>query len=539
MIIGVDFDNTIVSYDELFYHQAFIQKLIPKNLASDKEAIRDYLRQQGKEKEWVNLQGEVYGPLIREAQAFPGVKEFFILCIKQKIPLYIISHKTKQPASGKQYDLHQAAMNWLVQNGFFTTLGLTKDSVFFETTQNMKEERILKQECTHFIDDLPEFLCQPSFPNKVERILFDPNQRYADEKGIHRFTHWEAMQYHLIPDNDLKKKINSLLSQSQLPNMKKVQPIQGGRNNKAYCVEVNDNQKYLLKSYYYQEGMRDRLASEYDFLTYAWTEGIRNIPQPLAQNEEHKLGLYTFIDGKKPELKNITEKAIHQLITFWQALNQHKEKAKNIINSSDCAFSIQENIASVQQRMDKLSTIDKTANIHQDVAEFYTQELLPAWERVQKHVKKKAAQLHLSTNEKTPQKDRFISPSDFGFHNTLLDGKGTFHFIDFEYAGWDDPAKMVCDIFCQPELPIAAKYFDTVMKYVVAMTSQPQKYLALANIIYPICRIKFCCIILNEFIEEGFKRRQFSQSMHSKRKQEQLALAKKYISTLTITGEDL
>ena len=33
---------------------------------------------------------------------------------------------------------------------------------------------------------------------------------------------------------------------------------------------------------------------------------------------------------------------------------------------------------------------------------------------------------------------------------------GRLWFIDFEYAGWDDPAKTVCDFFCQPGLPGAA-----------------------------------------------------------------------------------
>jgi tyrosyl-tRNA synthetase len=29
-------------------------------------------------------------------------------------------------------------------------------------------------------------------------------------------------------------------------------------------------------------------------------------------------------------------------------------------------------------------------------------------------------------------------------------------FLDFEYAGWDGPAKLVCDFFCQPALPAPA-----------------------------------------------------------------------------------
>ena len=47
-----------------------------------------------------------------------------------------------------------------------------------------------------------------------------------------------------------------------------------------------------------------------------------------------------------------------------------------------------------------------------------------------------------------------LSPSDFGFHNALLGPDGKLCFIDFEYAGWDDPAKLICDFFCQPQTPV-------------------------------------------------------------------------------------
>ena len=54
--------------------------------------------------------------------------------------------------------------------------------------------------------------------------------------------------------------------------------------------------------------------------------------------------------------------------------------------------------------------------------------------------------------ELAPQ-HRCLSPSDFGFHNALLRGRPgvpgarDWVFLDFEYFGWDDPAKTV-PIFC-------------------------------------------------------------------------------------------
>ena len=39
-----------------------------------------------------------------------------------------------------------------------------------------------------------------------------------------------------------------------------------------------------------------------------------------------------------------------------------------------------------------------------------------------------------------------MSPSDFGLQNTLFT-KNKLFFIDFEYAGLDDPAKCLLDFF--------------------------------------------------------------------------------------------
>ena len=61
MRIGIDFDNTIVCYDDVFHKAASLQGLIPEGLPSSKNSVRDYLRKIGKEENWTRLQGTVYG----------------------------------------------------------------------------------------------------------------------------------------------------------------------------------------------------------------------------------------------------------------------------------------------------------------------------------------------------------------------------------------------------------------------------------------------------------------------------------------------
>lgn len=177
MIIGIDFDNTIVCYDEVLYRIAFEKGLIPENVPKVKDKIRNYLRQQGMEQEWIKLQGIIYGPDILYAKPFDGVVDFLMHCRRKGVKVFIISHKTLHPFLGEKYNLHEYAHLWLKKNGFYDNshIGLEKSSVFFELTKREKIERIIKQGCTHYIDDLPEFLEEAALQPKVVKILFDPS----------------------------------------------------------------------------------------------------------------------------------------------------------------------------------------------------------------------------------------------------------------------------------------------------------------------------------------------------------------------------
>ena len=192
MHLGVDFDNTIVCYDALFHKVAREQGLIPPEVPVNKSDVRNYLRRVDNEAAWTEMQGCVYGGRMSESEPYPGVLEFFRAGRQAGIRISIVSHKTLHPFIGEQYDLHAAATAWLEQQGFFDAaqIGLPRTNVFFELTKQAKLDRIGQCGCTHFIDDLPEFLGEPAFPAGTQRILFDPNQLYADEQRFRRILDW-------------------------------------------------------------------------------------------------------------------------------------------------------------------------------------------------------------------------------------------------------------------------------------------------------------------------------------------------------------
>jgi len=174
--IGLDFDNTIITYDAVFLAAARKWGLVDAGFAGRKQAIRDTIRLlPDGELSWQKLQGQVYGKGLAQAEMVEGVDAFLRRCRENNVPVVIVSHKTEfGHHDPDRVNLRDAARTWMSTHGFFQAAGygIAPDAVYFENTRQDKIARISQVACTHFIDDLEEVLCDPTFPPGVERILF-------------------------------------------------------------------------------------------------------------------------------------------------------------------------------------------------------------------------------------------------------------------------------------------------------------------------------------------------------------------------------
>ena len=178
MRIGLDFDNTIVSYDSLFHKVAVEGGHVPADLPVSKLAVRDYLRGIGREPVWTEMQGYVYGARLLEAEAFAGVAGFLAWARQAGIFVAIVSHKTRHPFIGPPYDLHAMARAWIGRHLADADGPLIpEDRVYFELTKEEKLARIGAGGFDCFVDDLPEILIAPAFPAGTAPVLFDPESR--------------------------------------------------------------------------------------------------------------------------------------------------------------------------------------------------------------------------------------------------------------------------------------------------------------------------------------------------------------------------
>jgi hypothetical protein len=181
--VGLDFDNTLACYDALFHRLACERGLLPAGVPESKRAVRDALRARGLEDAWTELQGVAYAERLLEAPPFAGAREFLGALRRAGASVCVISHKTRYPVRGPRLDLHAAARGWLAHAQLLDAerTGLSLSEVWFEPSAAAKRARIAERGCTHFVDDLPEFLLAPDFPAGVARIHFAPEGGPARE----------------------------------------------------------------------------------------------------------------------------------------------------------------------------------------------------------------------------------------------------------------------------------------------------------------------------------------------------------------------
>lgn len=177
MRIGIDFDNTLARYDQVFTNLAQELGLIEPGEEKTKQDIKQLAyKQKNGEFLWQRFQGEVYGLRMQEAEQFMGEDQFLRRCAAAPgVQIFIVSHKTEFGHFDETHtNLREVAYQWMRNKGFFDPekYAIPEKHLFFESTQREKVERIASLQCDIFIDDLLELFCIPSFPRTTKKILF-------------------------------------------------------------------------------------------------------------------------------------------------------------------------------------------------------------------------------------------------------------------------------------------------------------------------------------------------------------------------------
>ncbi|MDM8535854.1 phosphotransferase [Desulfobacterales bacterium HSG17] len=309
-----------------------------------------------------------------------------------------------------------------------------------------------------------------------------------------------------------------------------ITPLQGGRNNRVFKV-LSDSGVYFLKQYFTsKKDLRDRLETEFSFSVFAWKKGIRNIAKPLKIDRENKLALFEWIEGQKPKFWEIPEKYSVKALDFIKLLNQAcADKSVSILgDASDACFSLNDHVSGVEKRLTRLQGIQVLDTIDKQALSLIVQKLVPGFVNQKQKIIQNAKKRGYTLNQPIENHEKIISPSDFGFHNAMIK-KGQVCFFDFEYAGWDDPVKLICDFFSQPDYYMPDTRLEQFIMGLRQVFSKNiiQTMLWKTRMLMKIYQIKWCCIILNDFLKDAGERRKFASFNRDFRKV-QLEKALKY-----------
>jgi hypothetical protein len=288
-----------------------------------------------------------------------------------------------------------------------------------------------------------------------------------------------------------------------------VVPLPGGANNRVYRLAHRDG-NLVVKSYFQHPGdARDRMGAERALYDLISAQGIPCAPASLGWIPQHRLGLFELLPGRKLMPEEVNFGMVQQALAFLSQLNAARQSpaAARIPIASEACFSVAEHLATVDRRVARLQTIEPISTVDHEAIAFVNQELRPAWQQIRTSIESQAAG---PTTTDLPRSNWCLSPSDFGFHNAMLAPSGQLRFFDFEYAGWDDPAKLACDFFCQPQLPVPMAEWDLFIATLAHSLKSGDNFPERARFLLDAYRVKWCCIMLNDFLPPSRARREFA-----------------------------
>lgn len=310
-----------------------------------------------------------------------------------------------------------------------------------------------------------------------------------------------------------------------------IEKIIGGRNNRAYKILIDQN-PFFLKHYNSINGQA-RLNAEYLFSKYAYEQRCNFVCQPIVSDASRFMTVFEFIQGETFKQQRIGQFEMSQALQFVNIINKTRKKsAIKLPNATEACFSIAEHLSHVEKRLHLLHSIPCTDDIDQKVRHFINFTLFPTWHDLKNNIIQKIKKNNLDMLLCLTRENRIVSPSDFGFHNALKLTDGQIKFVDFEYAGWDDPAKLIADFFNQIQIPVSLNYFNLFCEHLVQLIEDKEEMCLRAQLLLPLYRIKWICIVLNYFLPEKNCNKKFVSPITEQVRIEQLKKAKNLLNSL-------
>ena len=335
--------------------------------------------------------------------------------------------------------------------------------------------------------------------------------------------------------NEIRKIINDIDQRGY--KVKNFSNLTKGINSSTFKIEGYKN-KYLLKIYNSSKiNPINRLEHEDKFLNFLKDCKFQNVPQVIFSNKKENWLLMSWIEGKK--INKFNYDLCHEYLKFLIDIQKFRRinRAKFISPASDAYFHLRGHIKSVNDRYFLLEKkLPELLILNENLFNILKSFL--------DKVRSEINYLMLFQKDKNididyilPEEDRILSQSDVGLHNMLVGNKKVY-FLDFEYAGWDDPGKLFSDLLLQPDNNLPIKFFNILDKYLLDFILKKNYHYYRLIFMLKLIRIKWSLIILNPiFKRESLSKKQFSSLLKMKIDKSLIYLEKSLLIINTIEQE--
>jgi hypothetical protein len=289
--------------------------------------------------------------------------------------------------------------------------------------------------------------------------------------------------------------------------VRSIVPVRRGGNNRVFQL-VGEEHRALLKFYAAPEaGRQDRLAQEYAALEFLAGLGFDEVARPIAADPKRHCAVYEWIDGTGVSPGHVGEAEVDELADFFVRLQEVRRRpgADALYEASASCFSPAMIAEQVGARLDRLVGAISSGT---DIAGFVADSLKPAAAQAVERLRAGCEAAKLSFAERLGPDRCALSPSDFGVHNALRRPNGRLAFVDFEYFGWDDPAKAVADVMLHPGMSLTEQLGHRYRARVErALRRSDPSFPQRLDLFFPSMVVLWCLILLNEFLPERWTRR--------------------------------
>lgn len=308
-----------------------------------------------------------------------------------------------------------------------------------------------------------------------------------------------------------QEEIATFLTNHGLPSDSRLE-IASHREGRVVAHLHHSGWDYTIKHFAETDALKEQFYREHCF--YRLLKSLQTGATPVLLESSDQSLLLSRIAGRKLRESEIDRRAIQQAIGFLVALNQAPSPlARACPMAAGACFSIREHLNPIASQIAQIQHAQKDVNPQTE--SFIRDEMSPLWQQILGDILSQFQTAGISMDRELIEDERMLSPGEFGFHNALITGEREICFVDFDQAGWDDPARLLCNFFTIGNHFPKQEHWDEIIEGLSHLDNLDAQFAIRARILLPAYQILRATLSLLECLQKSGKSHSKIEMIHA------------------------